>query len=296
MLDAESWVEPILEWSVPPDEAALQERLRREGALLTTWPAAPFESAPTDCYKLGDQYWICQGGIGAVCFDTAEARLSAFPFPGGDPSWFREIVGRSWLPAIYPFWGRQVVHASAVALSGRGDAVAFTGSTHAGKSTTAYGLAQRPGWRLLSDDTLAFSAAGADGLRLHPLTSAARLRPASADYFGKSGHTPEPVAWPPGPLRLKAVYVLEGDETVLQPAEFTRLRIADALPLLLQQAYALSFEIPQYNQQLMKDYARLAASVPSFRLRYRRSFAVVDALFDALEEHLAAEVGLVATR
>ncbi len=69
MLDAESWVEPILEWNAPPDGAALQERLRREGELLTTWPAAPFESAATDCYRLGNQYWICQGGIGAVRFD-----------------------------------------------------------------------------------------------------------------------------------------------------------------------------------------------------------------------------------
>lgn len=297
MLDAQSWVEPILEWGAPLDTAELQRRLTKEGELLATWPAAPFETTPTDCFQLGDRYWICQPGVGAVQFRTSDPRLTAYPSPEGDAVWFQEVVGRSWLPAIYPFWGRQVVHASAVAVAGTGDAVAFTGPTHAGKSTTAYGLGQRPGWRLLSDDTLAFSTgegARDGGIRLHPLKNDARLRPASADFFGKGSQTFEPVEWPAGRLRLKAIYVLEGDDSFAHPSEFTKLRIGDGLPLLLQQAYALSFKIPKYNQQLMKDYAQLAASVPMFRLRYRRSFALADALFGALEEHIAADLGLVA--
>ena len=48
-----------------------------------------------------------------------------------------------------------------------GDAVAFTGPTHAGKSTTAYGVGRREGWRPICDDTLAFSVnrtAGSGGV------------------------------------------------------------------------------------------------------------------------------------
>ena len=86
--------------------------------------------------------------------------------------------------------------------------------------------------------------------------------------------------------------VLDGDETFTSPAEFTRLRAADALPLLLQQAYALSFKIPKYNQQLMKDYLALATVVPVFRLRYRKRFDVAEELFSAIAGHLATEVGL----
>jgi len=68
--------------------------------------------------------------------------------------------------------------------------------------------------------------------------------------------------------------------------------VAERLPLLLQQAYALSFKIPKYNQELMTAYAQLAASVPAYRLRFQRSFAVAGALFDAIDRHAAAELNL----
>ena len=299
MLDPNSWVEPIMEWTAPVDSAALRQRLASDGELLTTWPAAPSETAPTDCFKLEDRYWIAQLGVGAVSFNTSEARLAAFPFSDGDPVWFREIVRRSWLPAIYPFWGRQVIHASAAAVATTGDVVAFTGHTHAGKSTTAYGLARCHGWRLVADDTLAFSSTSdsrARHIHLHPLKNEIRLRPASADYFTTGSQSREVIEWPAGNLQMRAIYVLEGDSAFSHSPEFTRLRAAEALPLLLEQAYALSFEIPTYNQKLMREYAQLATSVPMFRLRYQRSFAAADGLFDALEAHIAAHVGFVARR
>ena len=176
-----------------------------------------------------------------------------------------------------------------------GDAVAFTGPTHAGKSTTAYGVGRREGWRPICDDTLAFSVnrtAGSGGVRLHSSPNDSRLRPASAEYYGVSDRPQETLEWPDLDLHLKAVYVIEGDEHFEQPAEFSRLRGAEALPLLLQQAYALSFTLPKYNQQLMKDYLALATMVPVFRLRYRRSFDVAEELFAAIAGHLATEAGV----
>jgi len=207
-------------------------------------------------------------------------------------------VSRSWLPAIYPLWGRQVLHASAVACMSTGDAVAFTGPTHAGKSTTAYGIGRRQGWRPICDDTLAFSlgrTAAAGGVHLHPIPNDSRLRPESAEYYGVSDRPQETIEWPDRELQLKAVYVIEGDETFERPAEFSRLRGAEALPLLLQQAYALSFKLPKYNQQLMKAYLTLATVVPVFRLRYRRSFDVAEELFSAIAGHLATEAGVTCT-
>ena len=231
-----------------------------------------------------------------------EHHLTAFPWPGADPVRFRQIVTRSWLPAIYPLWGCQVLHASAVACAANGTTVAFTGATHAGKSTTAYGMGRRPGWRAICDDTLAFSVSqGRDDsprpvIPLHPIPNDARLRPASAKYYGVPDESPETLTWPDGVLRLNAVYFIDGHEAFGRTAEFERLRAAEALPLLLQQAYALSFEIPKYNQQLMKDYVALAAGVPMFRLRYRRSFDAAEELFASIEHHLAIEVGVVCSR
>ncbi len=298
MVDAESWVEPGVEWRADIDVVSLQQRFANEGELLATWPAAPFESTSTQCFRLGNDYWIWQSGVGGVRFCANAPSLLAYPSAEVDRSWFQHLVSRSWLPAIYPIWGRQVIHASAVARVGTGDAVAFTGPSCAGKSTTAYGLGRRAGWRPVSDDTLAFSCAHtATGLhiRLHPLRNDARLRPPSAEYYGKSDDmVSEPVEWLAEALQLRAIYCLEGHDEGSSPAEFTRLRASESYVRLLQQAYALSLEIPTYNQQLMRDYVELAANVPVFRLQYRRSFDVAQRLFEALEEHLTSEVGVVA--
>ena len=173
--------------------------------------------------------------------------------------------------------------------------LAFTGPTHAGKSTTAFGLGQLDGWRLVADDTLAFSSSGdspARRIQLHPLKNEIRLRPATADYFAAGIQASEPIEWAASNLQLRAILRARRQSGILRPPEFTRLRAAEGLPLLLQQAYALSFKIPTYNQKLMRDYAELAASVPVFRLSYKRTFTAVDELFNALETHTAADVGL----
>ena len=281
------WVHARIHWGEPLD-AVIQDLSKPAGAThLVTWPATEFDTTETDCFSVGDQIWIWQPEVGAVRFLLNEARLDAFRWPDSDPARFRQIVTRAWLPAIYPLWGRQVLHASAIACPATGESVAFTGSTHAGKSTTAYGVARRGAWRLVCDDTLGFSVE--DGtIPLYPLPNQTRLRPASADYYGVTGQAPETLNWPDLSVQLKTVYVLDGDEDHPAGAEFTRLRAAEALPLLLRQAYALSFELPKYNQQLMRDYLALAAGVPVYRLRYRRSFDEAEALFASIESHLAS--------
>ena len=289
MLDAESWSEPEINWSAPADLAAIT-RSNGPRELLAVWPPAPFESTPTHCYRLDDEYSIVQAGVGTVRFRTDAPRLLAFPSNDGNPDWFRDVVRRCWLPAIYPFWGRQVLHASAVALAGSDNVVAFTGPTHTGKSTTAYALGRRPGWRLVADDSLAFAWSPAErSIRIHPLQNEARLRPASAEYFGHEGGGRERVPWPGGRLALRVLLVLDGHDEPGPVAVFTRLGVAESLPLLVQQAFALSFAVPEYNRQLLMNYAQLAA-VPIFRLRYRRSFDEAALLYDAIEDHLATQM------
>ncbi len=284
------WVDPTIDWQPTLSIERQLADLRSAGDLLVTWPATEFEQTDTDCFKAGDDLWIWQPDVGAVRFRLDTPHLTAWCWPGANPAWFRQVVTRSWLPAIYPLWGRQVIHASAVQCRATEVCVAFTGPTHAGKSTTAYALQRRSGWRALADDTVAFSIAGPLPA-LHPIPNEARLRPASAAFF-EVDQPPAEVPWPGGNPVLAAIYVLEGDPTLSRPAEFAPLRASEALPLLLQQAYALSFKIPKYNQQLMKDYLALAAAVPVFHLRYRRSFDVADELFSAIEGHLAEAAGV----
>ncbi len=125
------------------------------GELLTVWPPAPFESAPTHCFRLGDDIGLSRR-VSAARFRADAPRVFAFPSDDGDPGWFREVVSRSWLPAIYPFWGRQVLHASGIALADSDHVVAFTGPTHSASPRPLMRSAAA-GWRLVADDTLAFA-------------------------------------------------------------------------------------------------------------------------------------------
>ena len=312
MLGADAWVEPSIDWLDSLDVPAVHAHLSAHAELLARWPATEFDPTTTDCYREGDQIWIWQPEVGVVRFSLATPGLTAWLWPGADPAWFQQVATRSWLPAIYPLWGRQVLHASAAMCSATGETVAFTGPTHAGKSTMAYGVARRAGWQLLADDTVAFtviqrrvavaqrSVGSSDptdphaplAIRLHPIPQETRLRPATADFYGVAQRSTEPLRWPGGRPVLRAIYVLEGEEQFTSPAEFTRLTPGDTVPLLLQQAYALSFGIPKYNQALMKDYVALAATVPAFRLRYRRSFEVAEELFAAVERHARDVAGI----
>jgi len=269
--------------------------LLRHGDLLARWPAAPFEISHTDCFAFDGEYWIWQPGIGGIRFAAERAEVTAFSTRDVDPAWFTYLVTRSWLPPVYQVWGRQVLHASAVVHEASGGVVAFAGPSGAGKSTVAYGLAQRAGWRQVCDDTLAFSSANHDrpnaSVTLHPLDNDARLRPATAAYFGMSDRPHERVRWPSQPLRLQRVYFLEpaADEALAgRTHHVTALRPGEAYRKLLQQAHAFTLAVPSHNQRLMRDYLAVAASVPAYRLTYRKSFDVIEEIFDTVDSGASA--------
>ena len=283
----ESWTEPIARWHATGDSNAQYERLQRCGELLARWPQLPFEPAPTDCFRVENELWIWQPGVGGIRCLADRPEFDAYPSREVAPVWFEQLVTRSWLPAMYPVWGRQVIHASAVFHIDSGDVIAFAGPSGAGKSTLAYGLASRPGWQSLCDDTLAFS--GLDGtIALHPFKNESRLRPASAAHFGIAAHRPLPIVWPSRSLTLRLVYFAVGENTPAHNVTITPLKASESYPLLLEQAYALTLEIANNNQQLMRDYLMVAATVPASRLTYRRSFDAFEAVLDGIDAHARA--------
>lgn len=283
-----AWVVPATSWrEVHPANDILQ-RLAATGRHLVTWPPAPFERTPTHCYQVGPQYWIWQPEIGGVTFTADRPELVLHALFDTDKSHFEQLVARSWLPAIYPIWKRQVLHASAVT-SPVGDVIAFTGPSGASKSTIAYALAQRPAWSMIADDTLAFSCVdrAAATIALHPLRSEARLRQATAEYFGKPEATEVPFVWPSIPLHLKAVYALDPSSDPTADVTFSKIRAAESLPLLLEQAHALSLCDSEHNQRLMRDYLALTSEAPTFRFAFPRSFDTIESTLDQLEAHAA---------
>jgi len=281
------WNEPTVRWQAAIDSVAHHERLTGEGELLATWPPAPFETSATDCFRVAEEYWIWQPGVGGLRFRRTLPECDAFPAVDVDRVWFERVVTRSWLPAVYQLWGRQVLHASAVCWNETGAVVAFAGPSQAGKSTFAYGLGKRPGWSLICDDTLAFSFNHhpVAQLTLHPLQNDARLRPASARYYGTDFPPSDVVRWPARPMTLRRVYFLTGDEAEPRAVAISPLNAADSYRRFLEQAHALTLKIPQHNQRLMTDYLELASRIPAFRLIYRKSFDVIEEVLDAIEQH-----------
>lgn len=279
------WVEPRIEWHRGVESVRHYERLLDGAELLTRWEPAPFERTPTECFRLGDDFWIWQPGIGGIRFNTGEPSCSAFSSDAIEPASFERLITREWMPAVYQAWGRQVLHASAVVHAAGDRVIAFTGPSGAGKSTMAYGLAQRAGWTHLADDTLAFSVD--DGtVRLHPLKNDARLRPATAAYHGRAGVPAEPIAWPDRPLSLSALFVIAGDDEQTADAVVTPLAAGESYTRLLQEAHAFTLQVPAFNRQLMRDYLALAAAVPVLRLTYRRSFDCMNGILDVVERNV----------
>ena len=281
------WPAPVLHWQAHVDPTTLEERLAAEGELLTRWPAAPFETSHTDCVRLGQDYWVWQPGVGGIRFNPRQPEVLACPAAGVDRTWFEDLVARSWLPAVYQVWGCQVLHASAVRRDADGTVAAIAGPGGAGKSTLAFALARRDGWTQIADDTLAFSREG-QAIALHPLRNEARLRPATAAFYGRAGEAPRALAWPVGALSLAAVYFVSGDADPPEAATIERLAPAESYVRLLEQAHAFTLKIPEFNQQLMRDYLDLTATVPAFALRYRKSFDELERTVDVLCAHAAS--------
>ena len=282
-----SWVVPVLRWQVVSEGDDVFARVSTAGQHLATWPVD--DKAPTHCFLVGQQYWIWQPEFGGATFTADRPELVLCPCAGVDRSQFEELVWRSWLPAIYPIWLRQVLHASAVA-SPTGDVIAFTGPSGASKSTTAYALARRLGWTPVSDDAMAFSCHADDPdapITLYPIRSEARLRQATAQYFGKSEAMDIPFDWPSTTLRLKVIYALDPSPDPSTPVSFAPLKAAESLPLLLAQAHAFSVNEPEHNQRLMRDYLSLAVAVASFRFTFPRIFSALESNLDQLEAHAA---------
>lgn len=280
----ELWTEPALHWQAAVDSASRHRELVSQGELLTRWPALPFEAAPTDCIKIGSEFWIWQPGVGGIRFTAEHPACDVYPDAQGDREWFTRIVTRSWLPAAYQVWGRQALHASAVARVDRQRAIAFSGPSGAGKSTLAFALARRQAWTHLCDDTVAFSCR-ADAVDLHQLKGVVRLRPATAAFFSAEPET-EAGSWPSVALTLSTLYFVRvADDESAPAARIVPLKASECYPRLLEEANSITLSIPRYNQQLMRDYLHLVATVPAFQLSYRRSFEVMDEILDTIEAH-----------
>jgi hypothetical protein len=185
--------------------------------------------------------------------------------------------------------GRFTLHATLVE-SPAGRAVAVTGPSTIGKTTTAVALAQR-GWRLVCDDIVE-ATIGVDGVTAHPFSRPLHAADALAHRLGV-----DPAIGRELPLAAKRVYALDADTAPRPLAGIVRVDVGDldhvavrrqppleALPMLavLSDSTELAHRSP-YRAPFLQWLSSVLARVPVFEVVRPRPGVSVDAVADAVE-------------
>lgn len=268
------------DWPAGEATRVLEERFE-DGA-----PARTIDSHPRSGYRLYARHF------GLARISPSGERVLCAP-PDDEPwSWQRFLVGRI-LPWAAVLRGREAFHASAVAVHGQ--AVAFVGTTGAGKTSLAVQLVAR-GADFLTDDVLVLSRDG-DGLHAHGGAAIAGVRPAEraampsdrwsalGEVLGESGKTYVALPRADGPLPLSALYFLtRGDGAQPEPIPALDPR------LLLASTFVLGVQTPQRLRNQLDVCAAVAHQVPGFKLPVAPGVSA-EQLAATVEEHLRSVVG-----
>lgn len=134
-----------------------------------------------------------------------------------------------------------------------------------------------------ADDVLPFYQ-GEGRVELVRLRNESRLRPPSAEFFGRNPFQRSALDWPAQNLELASIFFLEPVERLDVSCQLIRVSGSDTYRLLLEQAFTLSLADTRVRSQLMEDYLFLAANVPVHRLLYRPDLASLDRVLDMVVE------------
>jgi hypothetical protein len=214
----------------------------------------------------------------------------------------RHLLIDQLVPQLATLDGGLVLHASAVAQRGR--AVAFVGSTGAGKSSLAAAHVER-GAQLLADDYLLLQDQGDHHLAT-PAYPGLRLWGDSAERFGGDLDRLGVVAQytdkrrlpvdqaAPTTLPLGAIVVLGRrpgpDEPVWRQR---RLSGGDAYMVVYQQVFRMERSGRERQRAEMERIAHLVESVPVLLIEHRRDYAALPEVLEHLDRALV-DLGLPA--
>lgn len=236
----------------------------------------------------GPRCWIDWPGVGAFEFTRTSPTVVLHGAPLVDRARARDIFFRIVQPIVLQAQGTETLHASAV--EGPCGVVAFAGISGNGKSTLAWALGRRAGFRQVADDAVVLD--GLDGLdgrptagqvRVRPLPHEPRLRP-SAQRSLAQGTPLSPISadTPTVRPRLCAIVLLEQAADAESAASPTRLAPSAAFPAVLAHAYCYDEGDKEERERMVRHYLDIAAAVPVFRLCYRPDFQALPDLLSAV--------------
>jgi hypothetical protein len=238
-------------------------------------------------YADGDVHVVELDRIGRFTFRPDSSEVRGYREPRVPEEVFEDYFSRWILPVAAQVRGVEVLHASAV-LGPRGIGV-FSAASEAGKSTLAYALGVR-GYRIWTDDALAFTVAGGRPQAVH-LPFRLRLRPGSAAHFGidapPNGRAVAAASYSTQDERAPIAVVFLLERSADGPAVRTEAVDAlDAFSTLVEQSYHFGSEDRERKRAMLSSYLTLATAVPVYRLAVATSLANLDAVVEAVEEHL----------
>jgi hypothetical protein len=219
------------------------------------------------------------------------------PHPEADPGIVRTLLLGRVMACLLRQRGYLPLHASAVAIEGRG--VLFLGASGAGKSTTAAALYVR-GHQVLADDVGAVRA-GESGIEVQATWSGLRLLDDSRKIIRNRGAPPvfqgdkhvfHPEETQPAvSFPLKRIYFLDyGNSGNGSAARTDPIRRSSAVALLNSHSFLRTWRAGNELRQINLDRAgSIAAAVPLYRLVRERSLDSLPGLAGFVEKDVASD-------
>jgi hypothetical protein len=209
----------------------------------------------------------------------------------------RHLLLNQVIPGVLSHLGKTVLHASACVMPQ--GAIAFLGSTGAGKSTLATSFGLR-GFYVLTDDCflleeqdgIVMGVPSYPGLRLWPDTVSAlfaqepTLHPL-AHYTEKKRLLFEPLP-PKAPIVLRGIYILAPQKEVkgLDDVTITPLTMREALIELIKNSFQLDVTDRERLAHAFRQHERVVKSVPFFRLTFPHEYVFLPTVHTAILDHL----------
>jgi hypothetical protein len=238
-------------------------------------------------YADGDVHIVELDRVGRFTFRPDSSEVRGYREPRVPEEVFEDYFSRWILPVAAQVRGLEVLHASGV-LGPQGVGV-FSAASEAGKSTLAYALGVR-GYQIWTDDALAFTVDGGRPQAVD-LPFRLRLRPGSAAHFGidapPNGRAVAAASDATQEQRAPIAVVFLLERSPDGPAARTEnVDALEAFPTLVEQSYHFGSENRERKRDMLSSYLTLATAVPVYRLAMATGLANLDAVVEAVEEHL----------
>lgn len=231
-------------------------------------------------WTTGQDHWLQVPDVGTFHFTPGSDEVTAVPAQAASVGSVEHAYRSIALPLVLQVSGFEALHGSAVRTAG--GVVAFCALSGTGKSTVAYGLTRR-GYTLWADDAVVFHASRNSPILTHPIPVNSGLREDARSFFhhGNSPAEQPPMAYDQ-PEQLRAVFLMERADDIVDPVELVRQPPADALAGLIPHAHGFNLADYARKRRTLESYLVLATQVPVLEMRFRSGFDRLDAVLDGV--------------